>query len=92
MACWKIACENHSGCGRSSFKCDHNFEDLSFLNDMCHINSPNATPFNFGIFLDALQSGVLESTNFPQKLFYSFWWGMRNLRFAHTRLLQFHIN
>ena len=39
--------------------------------------------FNFGIFLDALQSGVVEtSTDFPQKFFYCFWWGLRNLRCA----------
>ncbi|GLT53352.1 hypothetical protein SLA2020_266300 [Shorea laevis] len=37
------------------------------------------TLFDFGIFLDALQSGVVESTDFPQKLFYCFWWGLRNL-------------
>ncbi|CAJ1974374.1 unnamed protein product [Sphenostylis stenocarpa] len=39
----------------------------------------NTTLFNFGIFLDALQSGVVESRDFPQKFFYCFWWGLRNL-------------
>ncbi|XP_050260596.1 cyclic nucleotide-gated ion channel 1-like isoform X3 [Quercus robur] len=78
-ACWHIACDNHSECVGSSFNCDHNFKNISFIDDICPINIANTTSFNFGIFLEALQSGVLESTDFPQKLLYSFWWGMRNL-------------
>ncbi|KAK1578322.1 hypothetical protein Q3G72_029351 [Acer saccharum] len=41
--------------------------------------TPNTTLFDFGIFLDALQSGVVESTYFPTKFFYCFWWGLQNL-------------
>ncbi|WJX34165.1 Cyclic nucleotide-gated ion channel 1 [Trifolium repens] len=51
----------------------------TFLNASCPIQSPNTTLFNFGIFLDALQSGVVGSTDFPQKFFYCFWWGLKNL-------------
>ncbi|XP_075674735.1 cyclic nucleotide-gated ion channel 1-like, partial [Castanea sativa] len=78
-ACWHIACQNHTECVGNSFNCDRNFGNLSFIDDICPIKTENTTSFNFGIFLEALQSGVLESTDFPQKLFYSFWWGMRNL-------------
>lgn len=78
-ACWHIACKNHSGCVQSSFNCDHSFGNLSFISDMCPINPPNSTTFDFGIFGESLQSGTLESEDFPQKLFFSFWWGMRNL-------------
>ncbi|KAK4564814.1 hypothetical protein RGQ29_006755 [Quercus rubra] len=78
-ACWHIACENHTKCVGSSFKCDQNFGNLSFIDDICPIKTENTTSFNFGIFLEALRSGVLDSTDFPQKLFYGFWWGMRNL-------------
>ncbi|XP_075672633.1 cyclic nucleotide-gated ion channel 1-like [Castanea sativa] len=80
-ACWHEACDQHrSRCVGVSFDCDHSFGNLSFLNDTCSLNdTKNATSFDFGIFLKALQSGVLESEDFPQKLFYSFWWGMRNL-------------
>ncbi|XP_023874097.1 cyclic nucleotide-gated ion channel 1 [Quercus suber] len=46
---------------------------------MCPINPPNSTTFDFGIFGESLQSGDLGSDDFPQKLFFSFWWGMRNL-------------
>ncbi|KAK4548412.1 hypothetical protein RGQ29_032793 [Quercus rubra] len=78
-ACWHIACENHAECVGSSFKCDQNFGNHYFIDDICPIKTENTTSFNFGIFLEALRSGVLDSTDFPQKLFYSFWWGMRNL-------------
>lgn len=36
--------------------------------------------FNYGIFFPALSS-VVKSTDFPQKLLYCFWWGLRNLRY-----------
>ncbi|KAM3741816.1 hypothetical protein ACB098_07G025700 [Castanea mollissima] len=81
-ACWHVACDqNRTRCYGTSFNCsDRSSGDLSFINDICPINVPNTTStFDFGIFLLALQSGVLESPDFPQKLFFSFWWGMRNL-------------
>ncbi|KAK7813552.1 cyclic nucleotide-gated ion channel 1 [Quercus suber] len=42
--------------------------------------------FRYQVYLDAHQSNILESKNIPQKIFYCFCWGMRNLRFAHIRL------
>ncbi|GFP81086.1 putative cyclic nucleotide-gated ion channel 13 [Phtheirospermum japonicum] len=42
------------------------------LNNSCPIQNANATLFDFGIFLDALQSGIVETKDFPQKLFYCF--------------------
>ncbi|KAG6649936.1 cyclic nucleotide-gated ion channel 1-like [Carya illinoinensis] len=73
--CWQQACGKNATCFNSSLLCD----DSIFLNNSCPVQTPNKTLFNFGIFLDALQSGVVESTDFPQKLFYCFWWGLRNL-------------
>ena len=84
-ACWHKACKNQSGCGRSSFSCAHS-GNYTFLDDLCPINAPNSTLFNFGIFLEALQSGVVQSSNLPTKFFFCFWWGLRNLRFACARL------
>ncbi|XP_050261016.1 cyclic nucleotide-gated ion channel 1-like [Quercus robur] len=40
---------------------------------------PNAGLFDFEVYLDAHQSDILESKNIPQKIFYCFCWGMRNL-------------
>ncbi|KAF8413316.1 hypothetical protein HHK36_001294 [Tetracentron sinense] len=51
----------------------------AFLNESCPTVTPNITLFDFGIFLEALNSGVVETSDFPKKLFYCFWWGLRNL-------------
>lgn len=44
----------------------------------------NPSDFDFGIFLDALKSGVVETGDFPKKFFYCFWWGLRSLRLVHV--------
>ncbi|CAL5204036.1 unnamed protein product [Lathyrus oleraceus] len=80
--CWQNACRKNSTCIRAQMYCDghHGLGTIStFLNTSCPIQNPNTTLFNFGIFLDALQSGVVGSTDFPQKFFYCFWWGLKNL-------------
>ncbi|XP_030943960.1 cyclic nucleotide-gated ion channel 1-like isoform X2 [Quercus lobata] len=80
VACWYMACKNHGGCVRNSFYyCDHNFRYHSVLDDFCPKNMPNAELFDFGVYLNAHQSNILESKNIPQKIFYCFCWGMRNL-------------
>ena len=83
-SCWRQACLHQVGCVQGSFNCDHRFGNLSALQDFCPIGSTNTSTFDFGIFLQARQSRILESTDFPKKLIYSAWWGLRNLRFAHT--------
>uniref|UniRef100_A0A7N2MVF8 Uncharacterized protein n=1 Tax=Quercus lobata TaxID=97700 RepID=A0A7N2MVF8_QUELO len=85
-SCWHKACKIHSDGVEISFNCDHSFRNLSFLDDFCPIDTPNTSTFDFGIFLEARRSGSLESTGFLPKAFYCFWWGMRNLRFAHDTL------
>lgn len=77
--CWQQACGDNTTCSNSSLLCDDNSYIDNLLNGSCPIQTPNTTLFDFGIFLDALDSGVVESTDFPQKLFYCFWWGLRNL-------------
>ncbi|KAK4571304.1 hypothetical protein RGQ29_029919 [Quercus rubra] len=78
-ACWHIACTKHIGCNPSSFKCQHSLGNHTFLNDYCSVEPPNTKLFDFGIFLDALQSGTVASKDFPRKFAYCFWWGLRNL-------------
>ncbi|KAL7229935.1 hypothetical protein ACSBR2_008477 [Camellia fascicularis] len=78
--CWKKACGNHTECVNSSVYCESGAAFKKILNDSCPpIQTANATQFDFGMFLDALQSGVVGSIDFPQKFFYCFWWGLRNL-------------
>ncbi|KAG2709683.1 hypothetical protein I3760_05G252600 [Carya illinoinensis] len=79
-ACWHLACENHIECNRSSFDCkDRSVGNYTFLNDYCPIQTPNTTAFDFGIFHGALQSGTVASKDFPRKILYCFWWGLRHL-------------
>ncbi|KAK7835493.1 cyclic nucleotide-gated ion channel 1 [Quercus suber] len=90
--CWRKACLHQGGCVQGSFNCDHRFGNLSALHDFCSIDSTNRSTFDFGIFLEARKSGILESMDFPKKLIYSAWWGLRNLRFAHTLYYSIYIN
>ncbi len=83
MACWYQACENHIECTPSSFKCGRSLENFIFIDDACSTQTPNTTLVDFGIFLEALQSGTVSSTNILPKILHTFWWGLRNLRFAN---------
>ncbi|CAN0901847.1 Cyclic nucleotide-gated ion channel 1 [Linum grandiflorum] len=76
--CWKKACDKIS-CDRAMLYCDGLGGNKTFFNASCPVTPENPDVFNFGIFLDALQSGVVQSHDFPKKLFYCFWWGLRNL-------------
>ncbi|XP_042984760.1 cyclic nucleotide-gated ion channel 1-like [Carya illinoinensis] len=81
--CWyKLACEHDiNGCSKGiSLDCGADgFGNYTFLNDFCSIENPNTTLFDFGIFEDARQSGILSSMDFPRKIIFCFWWGLRNL-------------
>ncbi|CAH9070620.1 unnamed protein product [Cuscuta epithymum] len=78
--CWQRACGNSTICRHASLYCgDDHTTFRTLLNVSCPIDEKNTTKFDFGIFLDALQSGVVESRDFPQKFFYCFWWGLQNL-------------
>ncbi|KAG8381161.1 hypothetical protein BUALT_Bualt06G0093600 [Buddleja alternifolia] len=78
--CWERACRDDSACRHASFYCGGDHTGFTqILNASCPIQPVNTTPFDFGIFLDALQSGVVESKDFPAKFFYCFWWGLQNL-------------
>ncbi|XLT70998.1 hypothetical protein HN873_027437, partial [Arachis hypogaea] len=50
----------------------------------CQLESPDdikdQSVFNFGIYTQALMAHIVgSSTDFPQKFFFCFWWGFRNL-------------
>ncbi|KAL0284635.1 UNVERIFIED_CONTAM: putative cyclic nucleotide-gated ion channel 3 [Sesamum calycinum] len=81
--CWQTACRDRNGCNVDNLYCGVGRGDTSFLNSSCPLLEPNEikspADFDFGIFLDALQSHVAEHTDFSRKFFYCFWWGWRNL-------------
>ena len=90
--CWR----NAIGSGEKSvLYCDKNRARndtlVSWLNTSCPFTNPDDIKdpevFNFGIFIDALESGVVETGDFPKKFFYCFWWGLRNLRFVNNNPL-----
>lgn len=83
-SCWREVCKDRAGCDSTYWYCgNHRQENYTFLTESCPFIQPdqiqNSSVFNFGIFIDALDSGVVESTYFPRKFFYCFWWGLRNL-------------
>ncbi|KAL0294666.1 UNVERIFIED_CONTAM: Cyclic nucleotide-gated ion channel 1 [Sesamum angustifolium] len=81
--CWRKACGDHNGCNLNDLYCGEDRGDTSFLNSSCPLLEPNEikspADFDFGIFLDALQSHVAEHRDFSRKISYCFWWGLRNL-------------
>lgn len=61
----------------------------SFLQEHCAVNVTEGEepPFDFGIYLRALSSGIVSSKNFVSKYFFCLWWGLQNLRYACTKTL-----
>lgn len=91
-ACWKkAACLNHIGCGDGSFHCDDHLGDYKFLNDLCSTKTQNSTNFNSGIFLEALQSGILKKKDFVHKLYYCLRWGLQSVRSVHIRCFHWYV-
>ncbi|XWS76884.1 hypothetical protein CRYUN_Cryun01aG0216300 [Craigia yunnanensis] len=83
--CWRntivSAEESALYCDKNGTTINHSL--VSLLNTSCPFINPDDIKdrevFNFGIFFDALESGVVENWDFPKKFFYCFWWGLRNL-------------
>lgn len=80
--CWREASENHTGRSHSYVFCNKCFGNYKLLNDSCPISTGNTTRYNFGIYKDALQSGIVRETYFPKKLLRCLHWGLQKLRFA----------
>ncbi|XLU69096.1 hypothetical protein S245_028149 [Arachis hypogaea] len=95
LRCWhtqlkhtKFSTESYLSCGQY-----YKHDVLLLLNSTTsctysNTNNIDPTIFNFGIFAPALQSRVVDSTtNFPQKFFFCFWWGLCNLSSLGQNLL-----
>ncbi|KAK9913306.1 hypothetical protein M0R45_037127 [Rubus argutus] len=79
--CWQHACRPENGCAPNNLYCHdhHALRNIKFLDELCSVDPPNEKLFNFGIFLDILQLGILGSTNYFEKFSNCFCWGLRNL-------------
>ncbi|XAR51141.1 hypothetical protein NMG60_11005689 [Bertholletia excelsa] len=87
--CWQKACKHDSNgtchtdflyCGnqgKEGYDAWKNMSDL-VLNTSCGVSQANP-PFDFGIFEQALSSGIVSSKNFISKYCYCLWWGLQNL-------------
>lgn len=60
---------------------------MDFIAGECPIQEENATIFDFGMYLQALQSDIVLPKNFLEKFFYCFWWGLQNLRYVERNAL-----
>ncbi|XP_021805384.1 cyclic nucleotide-gated ion channel 1-like [Prunus avium] len=87
-SCW------HRKCGRDcpsnyTFYCNRDNGTAtvmqSFINGLNTTCAPDGD-FGFGIFRAALESHNTESKKLVEKLFYCFWWGLRNLSNFGTNL------
>ncbi|ESW19293.1 hypothetical protein PHAVU_006G112200 [Phaseolus vulgaris] len=79
VRCWRTKVENGDLSCRNRIQ-----ETITLLNQTCSLVDPDdikdGENYNFGIFFYALHSGVVKSTTeFPNKFFYCFWWGLRSL-------------
>lgn len=59
--------------------CDDSLRNYTFSNDFCSTKTQNATIYDFGIFNDAIKSGVIEQSNLLQRLFPCLQWSLQNL-------------
>ncbi|XP_038700364.1 probable cyclic nucleotide-gated ion channel 5 isoform X2 [Tripterygium wilfordii] len=86
-SCWSGACTDDVKCNTKFLYCGNqrmegyaawsNNSD-SVLQSNCSANDPNS-PFDFGIYTNALSSGIVSSKNFISKICYCLWWGLQNL-------------
>ncbi|KAK2654150.1 hypothetical protein Ddye_014006 [Dipteronia dyeriana] len=66
IECWKKACKHYaSECPRDhDFTCNNRNSDYKFINEFCPIKTRNTTTYDFGIYHDALESGIVEMWTF----------------------------
>ncbi|KAI3818511.1 hypothetical protein L1987_12320 [Smallanthus sonchifolius] len=83
LRCWHIACKQYN-CHSEYLYCGKgHVGDYGFLNTSCLVlerhEIKDSTNFDFGIFLDALQTRVLETRDLHQKILYCSLWGLQSL-------------
>ncbi|CAA0808875.1 Probable cyclic nucleotide-gated ion channel 6 [Striga hermonthica] len=85
--CWDIACRETPDCNTINLYCAHEVSNLdmwrnisnTFIEPKCSIDDDDKSQFNYGIYAQALSSGILDSEHFVSKYFYCLWWGLQNL-------------
>jgi cyclic nucleotide gated channel, plant len=85
--CWRMNCHSKDGCDSSYLYCSdhHNDNYINWLNGNAtqmfkQCDGLDDDSVNFGIYQQALVSGILGPGHFISKVCYCFWWGLQNLR------------
>ncbi|XP_054805698.1 probable cyclic nucleotide-gated ion channel 5 isoform X1 [Prosopis cineraria] len=83
-SCWQEACKE--GCNKNFLYCGNQrmegYNDWNKTSDQIlkeHCSTDDNSPFDFGIFKQALSSGIISSKKFVSKYCYCLWWGLQNL-------------
>ncbi|KAK2654164.1 hypothetical protein Ddye_014020 [Dipteronia dyeriana] len=81
IGCWKKACKHYAlECPLGYYDvCDLNSPDYKFINEFCQTKTQNTAAYDFGIYHDAHESGIVEMWNFPRRVLHCFRWGLQNL-------------
>jgi hypothetical protein len=92
-ACWKQTCRSEAGCDIKFLDCDA-IPDPIWANSTSVFSDCDASngsiSFDFGMFQPALENQA-PAQSFTMKYFYSFWWGLQNLRYfliGHVHILR----
>ncbi|CAI0394576.1 unnamed protein product [Linum tenue] len=85
-ACWQKFCTPEVKCQTNFLYCGNQFmtgfaDWIPLRNNTLESNcvTKEEGPFDYGIFLNALSSGVASSKEFVAKYCYCLWWGLQNL-------------
>ncbi|KAH7421668.1 hypothetical protein KP509_13G070300 [Ceratopteris richardii] len=74
--CWRKACKGN--CNVSYLDCGEE-RPQGYLFDANSLNQFCQNTFDFGIYGDALDNGIVSTSKFVDKYFYCLWFGLRNL-------------
>ncbi|XP_050232676.1 putative cyclic nucleotide-gated ion channel 8 [Mercurialis annua] len=84
--CWQKACLDSGKCDISFLYCGNRvlpgFHDWRRISESVLVESCNVaedSPFNYGIYTQAMESDIVSSRVFVTKFFYCLWWGLQNL-------------
>lgn len=85
-SCWQNACRDN-GCNKNYLYCENQHTEgysawqnksKAIFKSKCSVDD-DPPPFDYGIFKQALSSGIISSKKFITKYLYCLWWGLQNL-------------
>ncbi|ESR35411.1 hypothetical protein CICLE_v10004679mg [Citrus x clementina] len=77
--CWRKACTGSTKCRLLPLHCDNSLTNYTFSNDFCSTKTQNATIYDFGIYVDAINSGVMEQNSLSLRFLLCIRWSLQNL-------------